>query len=90
MKLNSKLEKELIQTNKREQLIDSEFGIIKATGEMSGNIKNILYLEDLEERKRCMQYVENNLGDLFVNMVRISDALKIDFDKIIQEKIEKQ
>ena len=33
--------------SKREQLIDAEFGIIQATGKISGNIKNILYLEDL-------------------------------------------
>ena len=43
--------------SKREQLIDAEFGIIQATGKISTNVKNILYLEDLEERKANLEKV---------------------------------
>lgn len=70
--------------NNREQLIDAEFGIIKTTGKISGNIKNILYLEDLEERKAHIEKVKENLGDLYTEMSRISEALRIDLNEIIK------
>ena len=69
---------------KREQLIDAEFGIIQTTGKISGNIKNILYLEDLEERKAHIEKVKENLGDLYAEMSRISEALRIDLNEIIK------
>ena len=72
--------------SKREQLIDAEFGIIQATGKISGNIKNILYLEDLEERNSNIEKVKENLGDLYTEILKISDALKIDFEEIVKNK----
>ena len=71
--------------SKREQLIDAEFGIIQATGKLSGNIKNILYLEDLEERKSNIEKVKENLSDLYKEMLSISDALRIDFNDIVKK-----
>lgn len=71
---------------KREQLIDAEFGIIQATGKISGNVKNILYLEDLEERKSNIEKVKENLGNLYAEMLKISDALRIDFEEIVKNK----
>ena len=71
--------------SKREQLIDAEFGIIQATGKISGNVKNILYLEDLDERKSNIEKVKDNLKDLYVEMLKISDALRIDLDEIIKK-----
>lgn len=88
MKLNSNIEKELIIENKREQLIDAEFGIMAVTGKISSNVKNILYLESIDERKENIQKIKNNLGDLFVEMIRMSDALKLNFDEIIKDKID--
>jgi len=70
---------------KREQLIDAEFGIMQSTGKISGNIKNILYLEDLEERKSNIEKVKENLGELYREMLSLSDALRIDFDEIIKK-----
>ena len=72
--------------SKREQLIDAEFGIIQATGKISGNIKNILYLEDLEERKCNIEKVKENLGEIYGEMLRISEALRIDFNEIVNNK----
>jgi len=71
--------------SKREQLIDAEFGIIQATGKISGNIKNLLYLEDLEERKANIQKVKENLEDLYREMLSLSEALRIDFDEIVKK-----
>lgn len=70
---------------KREQLIDAEFGIIQATGKISENVKNILYLEDFEERKMNIEKVKENLGDLYKEMLSVSDALRIDLDEIIKK-----
>lgn len=69
----------------REQLIDAEFGIIQTTGKISGNIKNILYLEDLEERKAHIEKVKENLGELYVEMSRISEALRFDLEDVIKK-----
>ena len=71
--------------SKREQLIDAEFGIIQATGKISGNIKNILYLEELEERKSNIEKVKENLENLYTEMLKLSNALKIDLDEIIKK-----
>jgi len=71
--------------SKREQLIDAEFGMIQATGKISGNIKNLLYLEDLEERKANIQKVKENLEDLYREMLSLSEALRIDFDEIVKK-----
>ena len=71
---------------KREQLIDAEFGIIQATGKISGSIKNILYLEDIEERKSNIEKVKENLGELYEEMQKISESLRIDFDEILKNK----
>ena len=87
MKLNSNIEKKVILDNKREQLIDAEFGIMSLTGKISGNVKDILYLENLSERKESVSKIKENLGELFVEMIRISDALRLNFDEIIKEKI---
>ena len=73
-----------MKESKREQLIDAEFGIMQTTGKISGNIKNILYLEDLEERKANIEKVKENLGDLYAEMSRISEALRIDLNEIIK------
>ncbi len=88
MKLNSNIEKGLIIENKREQLIDAEFGIMAVTGEISSNVKNILYLESIDERKENIEKIKENLGELFVEMIRMSDALKLNFDEIIKDKID--
>lgn len=88
MKLNPNIEKEVIIKNKREQLIDAEFGIMSLTGKISGNVKNILYLENIDERKENITKIKDNLGDLLVEMIRVSNALKLDFDEIIKNKID--
>ena len=74
-----------MKESKREQLIDAEFGIIQTTGKISGNIKNILYLEDLDERKAHIEKVKENLGELYVEMSRISEALRFDLEDVIKK-----
>ena len=69
----------------REQLIDAEFGIIQTTGKISGNIKNILYLEDIEERRANIEKVKENLGELYLEMTKISEALRFDIEEVIKK-----
>ena len=57
MKLNPNIEKEVILDNKREQLIEAEFGIMALTGKISGNVKDILYLKNLSERKESISKI---------------------------------
>ena len=57
------------------------------TGKISGNVKDILYLESINERKEEISKIKENLGELFVEMIRMSDALRLDFDEIIKGKI---
>lgn len=87
MKLNQNIEKKVILENKREQLIDAEFGIMSLTGKISGNVKDILYLENINERKANILKIKENLGELFVEMMRMSNALRLNFDEIIKDKI---
>ena len=75
-----------MKKSKREQLIDAEFGIIQATGKISESVKNILYLEDLEERKTNIEGVKQNLSNLYEEMTKMSEALKINLDEIINKK----
>lgn len=75
-----------MKQSKREQLIDAEFGIIQTTGKISENVKNILYLEDLEERKSNIEKVKDNLSNLYEEMLKMSEALRIDFNEIINKK----
>ncbi|MBQ2836259.1 MAG: hypothetical protein IJE68_05440 [Clostridia bacterium] len=73
-----------MKESKREQLIDAEFGLIETTGKISENVKNILYLEDLNERKSNIEKVKENLRYLYAEMSKMSDALRIDLNEIIK------
>ena len=72
--------------SKREQLIDAEFGLIQATGKISENVKNILYLENIEERKSNIELVKQNISDLYQEIAKMSESLMIDLDEVINKK----
>ena len=83
MELNEEIQK-LINSNKREQLIDAQFMLIQISGEISGNVKDVLYLEDINERRRKIQHIKHNLEKLVDDIYVISDALRIDFKDVIK------
>lgn len=72
--------------SKREQLIDATFGMIESTSMISGNVKNILYLNDIEERKANIEKVKENLGQLYSEISRMSEALRFDLNEVIKNK----
>lgn len=84
MELNEEIQK-LINSNKREQLIDAQFMLMQISGEISGNVKDVLYLEDINERRRKIQDIKHNLEKLVDDIYIISDALRIDFKDIIKK-----
>lgn len=83
MELNEEIQK-LINSNKREQLIDAQFMLMQISGEISGNVKDVLYLEDINERRRKIQHIKHNLEKLVDDIYVISDALRIDFKDVIK------
>lgn len=84
MELNEEIQK-LINSNKREQLIDAQFMLMQISGEISGNVKDVLYLENINERRRKIQDIKHNLEKLIDNIYIISDALRIDFKDVIKK-----
>ena len=74
-----------LNSNKREQLIDAQFEMMQITGHITGNVKDILYLEDLNERRSKIQDVKQNLKKLVDDIYLISDALRIDFNDVIKK-----
>ena len=83
MELNEEIEK-IINSNKREQLIDAQFMLIQISGEISGNVKDVLYLEDIHERRKKIQDIKHNLEKLVDDIYVISDALRIDIKDVIK------
>lgn len=83
MKLNEEIQK-IINSNKREQLIDAQFMLMQISGEISGNVKDVLYLEDIQERRKKIQDIKQNLEKLVDDIYVISDALRIDFEDVIR------
>lgn len=84
MELSEKNQKR-INSNKREQLIDAEFALMQITGKITGNVKDVLYLEDINERRNKIQDIKQNLGELIDEIYLISDALRIDIEDIIRK-----
>ena len=41
----------------------------------------------IDKRKENISKIEENLGESFVEMIRMSDALRLNFDEIIKDKI---
>ena len=83
MELNEEIQK-IVNSNKREQLIDAQFMLMQISGDISGNVKDVLYLEDIHERRRKIQDIKHNLEKLVDDIYVISDALRIDFDDVIK------
>lgn len=83
MELNGEIQK-IINSNKREQLIDAQFMLMQISGEISGNVKDVLYLEDIHERRKKIQDIKQNLTKLVDDIYVISDALRIDIKDVIK------
>ena len=69
--------------NRKDKIVQAQFNMIQTTGRISGEVKNIL---TSEEKSRILESIENVNKEL-TNLVSIihdlSNALNLDFNKII-------
>ena len=69
-----------------EQLTEAQLVIIQITGKISGKVKDILMCQDKNEMMNNIEYINKALKQLIQQIYDISDALNLDFNKIIEVK----
>ena len=69
-----------------EQLTEAQLVIIQITGKISGKVKDILMCQDKNEMMNNIEYINKALKQLIQQIYDISDALNLDFNKIIGVK----
>ena len=70
--------------SRRNKLLDSQFKMIEVTGKISGDVEDILYLENKDERLKRIQSLKGILKELVLEIYNMSDSLNIDFREIIE------
>ena len=70
--------------SRRNKLLDSQFKMIEVTGKISGDVKDILYLENKDKRLKRIQSLKGILKELVLEIYNMSDSLNIDFREIIE------
>lgn len=85
MKLNPNIEKEVILDNKREQLIDAEFGIMALTGKISELFgENII---DGVSLNRQIYRIEEKLGDALWYLTAIARTAGLNLGEIASANV---
>lgn len=69
--------------NRKSRITKAQFDMIKITGRISGEVKDILTSEDKSKILQSVENVNNELTALALSMRELSDALNLDFNKII-------
>lgn len=72
--------------SRREQLTEAQLVMIQITGKISGKVKDILMCQDKNEMMDNIEYINKALKQLIQQIYDISDALNLDFNKIIGVK----
>ena len=72
--------------SRREQLTEAQLVMIQITGKISGKVKDILMCQDKNEMMDNIEYINKALKQLIQQIYDISDALNLDFNKIIEVK----
>ena len=68
---------------RKSRITKAQFDMIKITGRISGEVKDILTSEDKSKILQSVENVNNELSALASSMHELSDALNLDFNKII-------
>lgn len=74
--------------SRKDKIVQAQFNMIQTTGRISGEVKNIL---TSEEKSRILESIENvnkELTNLASIIHDLSNALNLDFNKIIGGKNE--
>ncbi len=69
--------------DRKSRITKAQFDMIKITGRISGEVKDILTSEDKSKILQSVENVNNELSALASSMHELSDALNLDFNKII-------
>lgn len=69
--------------DRKSKITKAQFDMIKITGRISGEVKDILTSEDKSKILQSVENVNNELSALASSMHELSDALNLDFNKII-------
>lgn len=69
--------------DRKNRITKAQFDMIKITGRISGEVKDILTSEDKSKILQSVENVNNELSALASSMHELSDALNLDFNKII-------
>ena len=68
---------------RKSRITKAQFDMIKITGRISGEVKDILTSEDKSKILQSVEIVNNELSALASSMHELSDALNLNFNKII-------
>lgn len=69
--------------SRKELLTEAQLAMIQTTGKISGEVKEILTCEDKNKMLQSIDKINSNLKELIVEIFDISNALNLDFNKII-------
>ncbi len=69
--------------NRKSRITNAQLDIIQTTGKLSSDIRNILTSEEKNNILHSIENVNNELAALVSNIHELSDALNLDFNKII-------
>ncbi len=69
--------------NRKDKIVQAQFNMIQTTGKISGEVKNILASEEKSRILESIENVDKELTNLVSIIHDLSNALNLDFNKII-------
>ena len=76
--------------SRRETVISSGLSAIVKSGNISGNLKDILYNDDIEIKKENIENLKENIADIIYNLTNICIAMDISIEDILVNNISKK
>lgn len=71
--------------SRENRMVQAQFDMIEITGRISGEVKDILTNNEKRKILQSIENVNNELSALVSSIHELSDALNLDFNKIIGE-----
>lgn len=69
--------------SRENRIVEAQFDMIEITGRISGEVKDILTNNEKSKILQSIENVNNELSALVSSIHELSDALNLDFNKII-------
>ena len=69
--------------SRENRMVQAQFDMIEITGRISGEVKDILTNNEKSKILQSIENVNNELSALVSSIHELSDALNLDFNKII-------